>query len=518
MSYAILDTEAGDYLRAVTGIITYTDGKEAANAAGLLNKARGKACYQVRRYTALDDNWRTRESNRFATGEYISPLYTIRCHCVPSHWVHVSVKDPSKLAYTACAADGMADRQKQISVAGYLEMFAPAVSASERRKLQALHIAHFAASEVKLAWKPDEIEYVYTHYDDSCSGLDASCMRYETGDFDGNPDCHPTHIYGAGDLAIAYLANEDHETIARALCWPEKKLYTRVYGSCSTVQRLQDLLKLQGYRKSSGYYRNDGCGETLAGARVLRIECEEYDDVYISPYCDDCNYMAKTGDPKYFKLSATAGYSMRETCGLTDSSPDTYRCERCSSRMSEDESFTVYVGWHSTEQWCEDCEGNHAFYCRGYEETYSEDYQDCVQLSGETYSRRYAENHFEYCEQCEEWHDGKSFEVETADSATNMCVSCAQDNAFHDRIDGNYYHNSLLAPDLECGDTDDNGIPYGICFDNAAQYEAEKETLEPAPYHCTDPAQMSLPLRDEETVKSEVRQALTSAGITVVNF
>ena len=519
MTYAILDTEAGDYLRAETGIVTYPEGKEAAQAAGMLNKARGKTCYQVRPYTALDQDWKRRELRRFENEEYIYVHHALRDHCKPEHYVHVSVKDASKLAYTACPADGMADKQKQISVAGYLERFAPGVSAEHRLDLRAIHIAHFAAGEMKLAWTPDEIEEVYTNYDDNHSGLEASCMRYQTGDFDGNPDCHPTRIYGAGDLAVAYLANKDGETIARALCWPEKKLYTRVYGSCSTVERLHDLLRLQGYRKSSGYYGNEGCGETLAGARVLRIEQEEYDDVYIAPYCDDCHFMRETDNRKYFQLSTQRGYDLCNTNGLTDDNPRSCRCERCDSRMSEDESYIVYTGRHCTEQWCEDCRDNNSFYCEGNGEAYSDDSFESVTVNGTTYEQRYAQDHFDYCDECEEFHESESFEVSAADGSTvNMCEGCAQDNAFHDRIDDNYYVNALLAPDLEQGHTDDNEIPYGICLDNAAQYEAEKETLEPAPYHCKDPTQMELPLRDEATVKNEITQALNCAGITVVNF
>ena len=91
---------------------------------------------------------------------------------------------------------------------------------------------------------------------------------------------NPAGQYGAGDLAIAYLENEDGYVIARTLVWPDKKIYARIYGD--EDENLAIALASQGYLY-------DSLGFT--GARLLKEWGEgEFEDEYcegwLCPYLD----------------------------------------------------------------------------------------------------------------------------------------------------------------------------------------------------------------------------------------
>ena len=158
------------------------------------------------------------------------------------------------------------------------------LSPDERREIEAEHSGQSFDDGLKFASTPKEIVAVYTNYDEDCSQVADSCMRYECCDFpeggSPRPPQHPCSVYGAGDLAIAYTVNVAGQTTARALCWPEKKIYSRVYANDG--DRLHRLLKKRGFKKSGGYYGADNKhhastrdadpdAPSLAGARILRI-------------------------------------------------------------------------------------------------------------------------------------------------------------------------------------------------------------------------------------------------------
>jgi hypothetical protein len=91
--------------------------------------------------------------------------------------------------------------------------------------------------------------------------------------------CHPVRVYGAGDLAIAYLEPEKGHVTARALCWPARKIFGRVYG---------DDGKLIPMLESAGFSAIDRHSKTsFNGAKLLRIE-DDYG--FVCPYLDDPNY------------------------------------------------------------------------------------------------------------------------------------------------------------------------------------------------------------------------------------
>lgn len=154
--------------------------------------------------------------------------------------------------------DPTKDRYVRMKPGRYLAQYQPQLSRAEVTALATRWAAEFAPPELKIAETREEVKRVYTEGPHSC-------MAYL---FRGLP-AHPSAIYtNEGDLRVAYIERGGKPT-ARAVIWPEKKRYVRIYGD---KERLQPLLEAQGYIQ--GY---------LHGARVPRIECR---GGFILPYVD----------------------------------------------------------------------------------------------------------------------------------------------------------------------------------------------------------------------------------------
>ena len=494
--FAVLDVTANVFLKNESGEIQcYPSGELAKNIAIDLTQINGRK-YQPRPYVKLTDDWQARERERFESGEYISVLPSLGVHCKLEHFVHVSIKDPAKLAYIRTPEDGAADRQKQISVRGYLEIYMPDLPQSKRDEIAEEHAEHFAARDLKFARTPDEIEEVYTNYA-NCGSVATSCMRYAADSNNFTLHMHPVRVYGAGDLAVAYIANEDGKTTARTLCWPERKVYTRVYGTNDTICKLHTLLQIQGYKKSCNWRDYGGRGNNFAdygleGARVLRVQGKNYPNAYIAPYCDDVPYMAACDDKKYFVLSTHSGYSMRNTNGLTlddDELEGPYVCEYCEEHFHESGDLTTVNVRGGTQEWCEYCRNECAFYCDGTNEYYSESFYSDVVINGTRYELEYARENYYKCEHCREWSTESLIEVRSSNAAQDVCPDCATERAFRCTVDGKLYWQKEAAPDTLSEEPAEDGYFTGRYIGNLAPDASLGE-----PYRCTDPNQGELPI------------------------
>lgn len=428
-----LENEAGEP-------ITFETGPEASTRAKAMSETLGVKV-QPRRIV-VDSSWHEREQARFDSGEYMrlawlgeklwyknviepvistiesrrralvdtlddaevkygggTPSYNkaydeyslkyraldIECETLQTknHFAHISIDDPLMVAFTKNDEMGLADRQTRMSPEAYLKRYWPdKFTTSEIDALVQVHNETYVDQSFKLATTPDEIEKVYTNFDRSCSDVASSCMR----GYGWNYGEHPCRVYGAGDLAIAYLTNKDGETTHRALCWPERKLYSRMYGN---GDRLHVRLKMAGYSKSS-YYDS---GASMEGARLLRIELDCNSEHFVMPYVDE-NISAKD-DGKFLVLSHAGRICTRQTNGTTTDEPgedDREMCESCEERA--DETTTVYTRANQTQcvSMCECCRDRHAFYCDGHEEYFS-DRIESYAVGDQTWSARYFEQH-----------------------------------------------------------------------------------------------------------------------------
>lgn len=335
--------------------------------------------------------WRERERMRFIHGSYQPVPWCNEKWTVPDHFAHASTKDPMLLAYTPDSKYGLSDRQVSCKPGRYLAKLGLG-NEEIKRWCDAWALA-FGPVELRItASDPDEIERVYLNGP-------SSCMSHPERDYSG--PCHPVRVYGAGDLCVAYLGDADGDVSARALCWPERKVYGRVYG---------DEGKLVPLLEAAGYVRANYGAANFAGARLLRIEDAD-SGAFVAPYLDS-PHNSVFDDGKFLRIDGDI--SAQETCGLTDDTRA--RCCHCGDRFNAEDSgysdddgddwcddcycrnFSTCARCEETthndcltrvgdEDWCDDCARNHSFECSGCDGRFSDD--DMHEHEGD-----------DYCEAC----------------------------------------------------------------------------------------------------------------------
>lgn len=283
------------------------------------------------------------------------------------HFAHVAKSDPSKIAFVEDDAKGRADRITVMKPGRFLtKFFSDVLTPEEIGDLANRFIARSKPGTLHFAKTADEIERVYLEGPSSCMAHDAS--DYQSSE-------HPVRVYAAGDLQVAYIVRGD--ITARAVVWPEKKIYGRIYGD---ADRLRPALEKEGY--TEGY---------LTGARLLRIEDDGY---LICPYLDgDCT-VRDEGD----YLVIGGDIDADSTSGLIED----YRisCECCGDRINphrDDYSYVQVDRWGNQEVYCSHCEENRTVYCEHEEITVPED--DAVDLADGTFvSKWYFNDNGAMCE------------------------------------------------------------------------------------------------------------------------
>jgi hypothetical protein len=277
------------------------------------------------RAVQLDTSWMAREAKRLVDHTYRPlPIPKDLYDKLPrDHFVHLSSVNPIMVAFTKNPMMGAKDRQTRLDLRSYLKTYATNLTPLEKELIVTDIANGHDQSHVLFAITSDEIVKVYTNYDRSILKLEVSCMRYKASQYLSRP-IHPVSVYGAGDLAVAYLVNDEDKTTARALCWPARKIYSRVYAEDDTLHKE---LKRLGYTKSS-YYGESYENNTFLGAHLLRVYVDEY-DAYVMPYIDEPNIGIKKdkgGDTLIIckEWEDIDGISVTETNGLSLNIEDEY--------------------------------------------------------------------------------------------------------------------------------------------------------------------------------------------------
>lgn len=334
---------------------------------------------KFRPIVAINDDWKDREHERFKMGYYHRPAM-LDPYALPLHFLHVSNNNPPLLCYTQNEEKGCLDKQSKISLSGYLERFHPTIKEFDRHIICSQYSALAIEYDgLKFTSSPEEIVKVYRNYCPGRLGVASSCMR---GTF--KTSVHPTYVYGAGDLAIAYLVDDKGRTTDRALCWPEKKIYGRVYGD----SRLHECLKVRGYRASQ--FHTGSTKDSMEGARLLAIPYK--DNYYIMPCVDEPIKASLTEDKKYFVLQRKGLAVLTGTGGFTII-PKPQICARCNAETTEMRMETVSTSADARTyaRWCADCKNNHSFYCDGVGVRYDKSIPHYPTIEGVFWSANYLE-------------------------------------------------------------------------------------------------------------------------------
>jgi hypothetical protein len=417
--------------------------------------------------------WENRELARFESGDYLpvawhdSSFWRNNEAIHKLHYAHRSKVKDHCIAYTESPEKGSQDRQTRIKAGAYLtKYFSHILSESEINHYARLHasIENTLDSEVKFTSDPDLIEEIYIHGPQSCMSDPASS-------FSGH--CHPVKVYGDSDLQLAYVDRQsdyhNRRYAARALVWPEKKIYGRVYP---TPERYSDNDRIIARAEYNGLimaleklgYQSG----RFDGAKIKAIE-DSNDNGYIMPYLDGTQGVDLVGE--YFVIHGNGDYSADQTNGLMGDNKTT--CQRCEESVDPDDTSIVQTR-HVSETWCCRCTDYYSFYCEGYGDLYDSDSQDSVCVDGNTYSLRYAEHNFYFCERSEEWTKESCRTVNTKHGTEEWCESEVEDHAFLcEKSDSLYSSDDFESVTI-------NGITYEKS--NAYNYglletETESETI-----------------------------------------
>lgn len=373
----------------------------------------------------VNDSWRIREANRFDSGAY-KPLpaiimqaeWFINSEADKNHFAHRANSDSAKIAYTESAEKGMDDRQTVIPINRYLARYFK-LRSEEIAKLSALYTSPEYA--LMIGNDAQAFQFAYSGQDVSSeSSLHLSCMRHPAHYF-GTP-CHPAEAYAAGDLAIAYITCPDDsaKVLARAVIWPEKMQFVRVYGVDETIRvALVDMLESRGYERADDW----------RGARIRAIE---FDNRLVVPYIDgDITSLEYDDDDDVMTVSRHGSVDGSSTRGWTHSNSGRGSCQNCGERVCEDD--TRHVG---SEIWCDDCFSDNAVFCEYNEEYYpdSDSFYTVQSRHGEQLWHDSAvSRHAFYCDRTEERYDNGYYtqtEVNTRHGIRDWCEEETGDDFF----------------------------------------------------------------------------------------
>lgn len=346
-------------------VVQFTDGAEAAREAVRLSQTTSQK-YQPRQ--VRDPNWQLRESNRFYDGTYtgVPSNFPVREY---EHFVHMSRDRPGLIAYTESADKGELDRQTPIRPGAYIQKFW-GDTFDQREIDQYIGLIEDMNPDLKpelsFATTAAEIENVYVNGPHSCMG-------YEPDHF---KSCeHPVRVYAAGDLAVAYIRRPSGTISARALCWPDKKQRSTIYGA---ARLLKPLLEAAGFQE-----------DELVGAKMRLVR--DGDNVVL-PYIDSTRRATVSDDGKHLVISRYGPIEADDTGGLSTLKISCSECE---------EAFEPEYGADLTlDHVCADCERNLEYFCDGLGETIdnSDRQNDAITMAnGDTWSQQYFDEHGAHC-------------------------------------------------------------------------------------------------------------------------
>jgi hypothetical protein len=374
-------------------ILPFDNGADAGEYARAWNddsrRSGSDERVRVMQVAVEDHSWKTRELSRFTNGVYTEVPWFRESWAIVNHFAHISADDDSKVAFTRDGEHGRNDIQTRMNPGRYLTRYHSDTLSEDDIKNWC---AKFDAGkhQMQIAMDSDEIQRVYTHGP-------SSCMSHAVNDYES--PCHPVRVYGAGDLGVAYMEDEDRIT-ARCIVYPARKLFSIIYGDAS---RLQPLLEAAGYTRGNRH-------DAWDGARLLRVESDES---FVVPWLDP-PMESVTDDGEHLIIDCSGDICCRNTSGLSE--PNS-RCDHCEERYSG-ESYTV-----GNESWCQGCYEEDSFWCGSCDESCADDDMAGSDRHGTSYCSSCASN-MSRCEHCEHLCDDDSMITTVED--THYCEHCAE--------------------------------------------------------------------------------------------
>lgn len=284
--------------------------------------------------------WVYRECARFHFDHYSPPLFLEQLHTLDLldrslwwHFPHISVDEPTMVAYTPSPEYGRADRQVRMKVGRYLQQFYGNVLTQEQIRSMANGVKGFTFHMSK---ERSDFKQVY---EDSSGdrGHTGSCMAGSNiGDVYG--DYHPAEVYASGDFAITWLTDHiTNELVARAvLAYPDQPNngghFVRLYGDEACT--LHTMLADKGYEKRNGYE---------SGLRLLALTDDN--DNYLMPYIDG-NERDVSMMRGHWIIGSCQGEHYHTASSTGGIYPGGAVCDHCGDHTNQDEDSMAYSDYH----------------------------------------------------------------------------------------------------------------------------------------------------------------------------
>ncbi len=390
--------------------------------------------------------WHKRENARFDSCEYLPiPWNADEWYeqYAPIHFAHISIDQPGMVAYTPDAESGIADKQLRTTPGRYLAKYAKQLS----KAAIADYVDRVKAdlAPLKLATEEKDILWIYAKGPQSCM---------DGRNFSLTSENHPCKVYAGPDLAVAYMGGlptapdtrgvtESADKItARSIVWPEKKIYTRIYGDTT----LGVILTRAGYTKG-----------TLDGARLRRIPYKNGRG-FLMPYVDAADSVSADGE--FWVLhdgDHRRDVGTKETQGYvhdygecdnddSDDRPEMISCAHCGVECEDDSDYAPYCeGCHNDRQVCQRCDRSRWDENGGH-------------VAGEWYCDTCFEETEQTCttDGCSEtWHDANLDADERATReryhVATYCPSCAHDKQTCPDCDTLQERDNLDCEQADCG-------------------------------------------------------------------
>ncbi len=450
--------------------LTFDDPAEAAKTAKLLGRERQE---KLMVKIVVNPLWRNREKDRMVDGTYRRmPWYAhdwwrseqaVAIH--RNHFAHPSLERAGWVAYTKDDEDGTQDKQTIVRAGAYLKKYFSRVlhyyGVSERQ-LVTQFMLEYGPLDVNFAATEDDIISVYEHGPETC-------MVGREWPHDGR---NPSYIYAAGDLQVAYLGDLE-ECSARAVVWPAKKKFSRVYGD---VARLTKGLERLGY----------SWGAPI-GAKIKRVMINEVvfdpqqgvpSECFIAPYIDKTNQRGgghlsaiDKGDHLEICPEGTLGsHHCGGANGMTghyvpreDEYP-TFTCENCGVGGHR-QLLPVHLDTQEEEiqDWCPKCCNRGTFHCGYSGFHFKNGTVQPVMVDGNIWAKYYANMYSTRCEMTgKRCREGSTYELTFMDDTVKqVCREWAdqQGGVARSSISGRIYLSRDTVRVYDRKETHRAGIP-----------------------------------------------------------
>jgi hypothetical protein len=304
-------------------------------------------------------DWVRREQDRYDIHPTIVKLMldVVRpkdWHRVVLEWPHVSLSDPSRVAYTRDNKSGETDRQVVTSLGKYIRERWDHSDLPDH-VLRAFVDDYVVRHTNSCEWLEQDV-YEYIH---AVQNGPNSCMRWDAFDSDEDQSYHPYRCYDPKyGWRMAVRRNGSKDIVGRALALEHPdfgKVYVRTFkaendnphggGYSHSDEKLAAFLESEGYKHQCCYPE----GAKLY-TRALRS------GEYLGPYMDGETHHAMlhqhADGEYYFVLDDDGEFSLRETNGRVEER-ERSTCDCCGARFDDDDLRTV--GIHEDSRVCEGC-------------------------------------------------------------------------------------------------------------------------------------------------------------------